>query len=430
MLHTKFSQFLHRPIYLFTHREIGSGLIMLVAAATALIWANSAWGDSYHDFWAIDIDLTIGSWQLHALTVEEFVNEALMALFFFVVGLEIKRELVTGELRTLKAAALPAIGAVGGMVFPALIYLSLNSTGEASNGWGIPIATDIAFAAGIVALLGTKVNPLLKLFLLTLAIVDDIGAIVVIALFYNDDLKLKWVLVAVGALLVIRLAKALGVWSTPFYVVIGIVVWYAALESGVHATIAGVILGLMTPAKPKITMQAAAGAVLSLNHDATEHDISMAAYLMDEARPETEKLEHHLHPFTAFLVVPFFALANAGIGISTESLSSAATSRVTYGIVLGLLVGKPLGIVLSTWIATKLGLSLPTGVRWSEFAGIGIAAGIGFTVSIFVTNLAFTDAPLLTEQAKIGVLIASALASIATVVVFVLEHRAKTNKLQ
>ncbi len=396
---------------------------MLLAAAAALFWANSPWSESYHTFWGTDIELAIGSWQLPHLTVEEFVNEALMAIFFFVVGLEIKRELVTGELKKLRTAAVPAIGALGGMVVPAVVFLALNPTGDASSGWGIPVATDIAFAVGVVALLGNRVNPLLKLFLLTLAIVDDIGAIIVIALFYSDTLQLGWILIAVAALVIMRIARTMHVWSTPFYVIVGIVVWYATLESGIHATIAGVILGLMTPATAMITMEHAVGTVSTLDEDASHNDMAMAAFLMHEARPQTEILEHHLHPVSAFLVVPLFALANAGIDITGAALGDAAGTRLAWGVILGLVVGKPVGIVLATWIATRLGFSLPKGVRWTEFIGMGMAAGIGFTVSIFVTNLAFAGAAALTDTAKIAVLFASLVASIAAVLMLLLSHK-------
>ncbi len=421
--HTRLKQFLHRPINLFADREVAGGLVMLLAATAALIWANSPWSESYHTFWSTDIELAIGNWQLHHLTAEEFVSEGLMAIFFFVVGLEIKRELVTGELRTFRAAAVPAIGALGGMVVPAAIYFALNASGEASSGWGIPVATDIAFAVGIVALLGSRVNPLLKLFLLTLAIVDDIGAILVIVLFYSDSLQVGWILIAVSALVIIRVARSLHIWSTPFYVVVGVVVWYATLESGVHATIAGVILGLMTPATAMITMKHAVGAVSTLDEDASHNDMAKAAFLVNEARPQTEILEHHLHPVSAFLVVPLFALANAGIDVSGGALSEATTSRLAWGVFLGLVVGKPLGIVLATWIATRLGFSLPRGVRWTEFIGMGMAAGIGFTVSIFVSNLAFDSGSALTDTAKTGVLFASLTASLAAVAMLILSHK-------
>ena len=423
--HTRLRHFLRRPANLFADREVASGLIMLTAAAVALFWANSPWSEAYHSLWETEIDLAIGSWQLHPLTAEAFVNEALMAIFFFVVGLEIKRELVTGELRHFKAAAVPAFAAVGGMVVPAAIFFALNTSGEAANGWGIPIATDIAFAVGVVALLGSRVNPLLKLFLLTLAIVDDIGAIIVIAVFYNDSLQFAWVLVAVGALVLMRLARSLHVWSTPFYVVVGIVVWYATLESGVHATIAGVILGLMTPAKPLITMKHAAKEIGTLSEKSSHRDMAMAAFLMSEVRPQTEILEHHLHPVSAYLVIPLFALANAGIDITGESLGDAGTSNLAWGVFLGLVVGKPLGVVAATWIATRFGFALPMGVRWPEFIGMGMAAGIGFTVSIFVTNLAFDSAPDLSDIAKTGVLFASLAASLLAVAILWLSHKLK-----
>ena len=406
------AKFVARPVLRFVDREVAGGILLLVATAIALIWVNSGWGDSYNDFWHTEIELAVGTWHLPHMSLGHFVNDALMALFFFVVGLEIKRELVTGDLSSVRAAALPAIGALGGMVVPALFYIMLNTTGEASRGWGIPMATDIAFAVGIVALLGSRVSPKIKLFLLTLAIVDDIGAIAVIAIFYSSDLSVGWLLTALIGLIAVWVLQRVRVWAIPVYVVLGLFVWYATLESGVHATIAGVALGLLTPARPLLNKRDAQQIVDALPSDANVAEVRHASFLAQESVPLTERLENMLHPFTAFMIIPVFALANAGIKLSGDTISDAAGSNITIGIILGLVVGKPVGITLFTWAATRYGFTLPEGVNWPQFIGMGFAAGIGFTVSIFVGGLAF-ESPGLTDLAKIGILVASLIAAVA-----------------
>ena len=405
------AKFVARPVLRFVDREVAGGVLLLLATTAALIWANSTWADGYHSFWHAEIELVVGPWHLPHLSVGHFVNDALMALFFFVVGLEIKRELVTGDLRSFRAAALPAIGALGGMVVPAALYFALNTAGEASRGWGITMATDIAFAVGIVALLGARVSPKIKLFLLTLAIVDDIGAIVVIAIFYTSDLSLSWLLIALAGLVGVWLLQRLRVWAIPVYAALGIFIWYATLESGVHATIAGVALGLLTPARPLLNQRDAQQIVDALPSDASVAEVRHVSFLAQESVPLTERLENMLHPFTAFLIIPIFALANAGIELSGDKISDAASSNVTLGIVLGLVVGKPLGITLFAWVATRFGFPLPEGVHWPQFIGMGFAAGIGFTVSIFVAGLAF-ESSAVTDLAKIGILIASFVAAV------------------
>ena len=372
---------------------------------------NIGWDDSYNALWHTEIELAVGTWHLPHMSLGHFVNDGLMALFFFVVGLEIKRELVTGDLRSVRAAALPVIGAMGGMVVPALFYVMLNTSGEASRGWGIPMATDIAFAIGIVALLGSRVSPKIKLFLLTLAIVDDIGAIAVIAIFYSSDLSTGWLITASVGLIAVWILQRVRVWAIPVYAVLGVFIWYATLESGVHATIAGVALGLLTPARPLLNQRDAQQIVDALPSDANVAEVRYASFLAQESVPLTERLENMLHPFTAFMIIPIFALANAGIKLSGDTISDAATSSVTLGIMLGLIVGKPLGITLFAWVATRFGLTLPEGVHWPQFIGMGFAAGIGFTVSIFVAGLAF-ETNGITDMAKIGILVASLVAAV------------------
>ncbi|MBM36139.1 MAG: Na+/H+ antiporter NhaA [Acidimicrobiaceae bacterium] len=421
------AKFVARPVLRFIDREVASGVLLLVATAVALVWVNSGWGDSYHEFWHTEIELAVGTWHLPHMSLGHFVNDALMALFFFVVGLEIKRELVTGDLSSARAAALPVIGAVGGMAVPALLYLMLNTAGEASRGWGIPMATDIAFAVGIVALLGSRVSPKIKLFLLTLAIVDDIGAIAVIAIFYTSDLSTQWLLTALAGLLVVWILQRARVWAIPVYAVLGIFVWYATLESGVHATIAGVALGLLTPARPLLNQRDAQQIVDALPSDANVAEVRHASFLAQESVPLTERLENLLHPFTAFMIIPIFALANAGIELNSDTIADAAASNVTLGILLGLVVGKPVGITLFTWVATRFGFALPDDVNWAQFTGMGLAAGIGFTVSIFVAGLAFEDHAII-DLAKIGILIASLIAAVAALLLLRYGKRAAPNE--
>ena len=288
------AKFVARPVLRFIDREVAGGILLLAATAAALVWVNSGWGDSYHSFWHTEIELAVGSWHLPHMSLGHFVNDALMALFFFVVGLEIKRELVTGDLSSMRAAALPAIGAAGGMVVPALLYFVFNTAGEASRGWGIPMATDIAFAVGIVALLGSRVSPKIKLFLLTLAIVDDIGAIAVIAIFYTSDLSTTWLLTALVGLIAVWVLQKIRVWAIPVYAVLGIFIWYATLESGVHATIAGVALGLLTPARPLLGQRDAQQIVDALPSDANVAEVRHASFLAQESVPLTERLEEQI----------------------------------------------------------------------------------------------------------------------------------------
>ncbi|MBA51471.1 MAG: Na+/H+ antiporter NhaA [Acidimicrobiaceae bacterium] len=406
------AKFVARPVLRFVDREVAGGILLLVATAIALVWVNIGWEDSYNDFWHTEIELAVGTWHLPHMSVGHFVNDGLMALFFFVVGLEIKREMVTGDLRSPRAAALPVIGAMGGMVVPALLYVMLNTSGEASRGWGIPMATDIAFAIGVVALLGSRVSPKIKLFLLTLAIVDDIGAIAVIAIFYSSDLNTGWLITASVGLIAVWILQRVRVWAIPVYAALGLFIWYATLESGVHATIAGVALGLLTPGRPLLNRRDAQQIVDALPSDANVAEVRHASFLAQESVPLTERLENMLHPFTAFMIIPIFALANAGIKLSGNTISDAATSNVTLGIMLGLVIGKPLGITLFTWFATRFGLTLPEEINWPQFIGMGFAAGIGFTVSIFVGGLAF-ESEGITDLAKIGILVASLIAAVA-----------------
>jgi len=418
------ARFVARPVLKFMNREVASSILLLVATAVALTWANSPWKGSYEDLLQADMELSIAAWHLH-LGFEHFVNDALMVLFFFVAGLEIKRELVTGELSSLRAAALPAISAAGGMVVPALLFVAFNFGGAGSGGWGIPMATDIAFAVGVVALLGSRISPKLKLFLLTLAVVDDIGAIIVIAIFYTDEMDWVWLGLAVLALVAVRALQLVKVWAVLIYVLVGLFVWYATFRSGVHATIAGVALGLLTPARPLLGERDAQAIVDCIPDDANVSEIRHAAFLVQESVPLTIRLGNLLHPFAAFLIVPLFAFTNAGLEISGSSISGAFSSKITWGVIAGLVIGKPVGITLFAWVATRFGFRLPDGMSWGQFIGMGVAAGIGFTVSIFVGGLAFDD-PELADMAKIGILTASLIASAAALIILHLTSAVKS----
>jgi NhaA family Na+:H+ antiporter len=363
----------------FVDVEVLGGLVLLVATVAALVWANVA-PHSYDDLWTTH--LTIGPTG-HSITedLQHWVNDGLMTVFFFVVVLEIKRELVRGELRDPRTASLPAIAAVGGMVLPAVLYLAVNLGGAGGKGWAIPMATDIAFAVAVLALAGPRVPPNLKLFLLTLAIVDDVGAIVVIALFYSGTIAIGWLLGAVATVGGILVLQRLGVHRVLAYVLPALVLWLCVLESGIHATIAGVVLGLLTPARPL------------------------------GGRETLEDIETRLHPWSSFLVVPLFALANAGVHLGGGRLSHALDSRVAWGIVLGLVVGKPLGIFAATTIARRLRVGrLPDGVTSAQILAAGAAAGIGFTVALFVADLSYRGARL--DEAKAAILVASTIAGV------------------
>ena len=402
----------------FLHVEASSGILLLVAAVFALIWANSQWSDSYYNFWHTDFKLVVGSYQMggesHYLTLETLVNDALMAIFFFVVGLEIKRELVSGHLKNPKAAALPVIAAIGGMVFPALIYVLFNSSGDASSGWGIPMATDIAFAVGVISLLGDRISRPLKVFLLSLAIADDIGAIIVIAIFYTSDLSLKWFIAALVIMGIIIVMRRLQIWYIPIYILFGTALWLATFESGIHATIAGVVLGLATPAKPQQTKEEGLVALEWLR-DKGENiypvDVRITAMELQESRVSVaERIQIALHPISSFIIIPIFALANAGVNMGDGLLADAVSSPVTWGIGLGLIVGKMFGITLMTWIGMKLPFtSSPSDLNFLSLLGLAATAGIGFTVSLFITNLAFDDMEII-NQSKIGILFASVIA--------------------
>ncbi|HXF72116.1 MAG TPA: Na+/H+ antiporter NhaA [Actinomycetota bacterium] len=404
-----------QPIQAFLQEESSSGVLLLASALVALAWSNSPWGASYERLWRTELAVRLGGWGITE-DLRHWVNDALMSLFFLVVGLEIKRELVTGELRDPRAAALPAIAAVGGMAVPALVYLALNPGGEAARGWGIPMATDIAFAVGVLTLAARVAPPSLKPFLLTLAIVDDIGAIVAIAVFYSDGVRWAPLLAAAGLCALLAAAWRAGMRSGPFYVGLGGLLWLAVHASGVHPTIAGVAMGLLTPAvaleRPRAVSREAHRVANATSDEPWPPDVDAPqwlelARLAREAASPLARLEAALHPWTSSVVVPLFALANAGVPLSADGLAAALSSRVTLGVLLGLVVGKTVGISLATLAAVRLGIAgLPTGARRRDVVGTAAVAGIGFTVSLFVAELAFADRGLV-DMAKVGILAAS-----------------------
>jgi len=390
------------PLQRFLHVEAASGILLLVATVAALVAANSPFAGGFLHFWETSVGFRAGGFVLeHSL--HHWINDALMAIFFFVIGLEVKREVVDGELRDLRAAALPLAAALGGMVVPAAIYLSLQHKGPAASGWGIPMATDIAFVVGCMAVLGKRVPSGLRVMLLSLAIADDIGAILVIAIGYTASIS--WIALGLGVLglvAVFALAR-LGVRRVFVYVIVGGLVWICFHESGVHATIAGVILGWLTPIRPWIGEERLHG---------IRNEGGVGGRMLEIAARESisplERLETALHPWVGFVIMPLFALANAGVKIT----AGAFLDPVALAAGAGLVIGKPLGILLLAWIAVKAGLArLPEGVGWGMVAAGGALAGIGFTMSLFIAGLAL-PADLL-DAAKVGILGASAVAGAA-----------------
>ncbi len=383
---TRLSARLAAPVQRFLAIESSSTIVLVLATIAALVWANSPWGESYVRFWHTKLGLRFAGIDAR-LSLEHWVNDGLMVIFFFLIGMELKHELVHGELSSRDRAMLPVFGALGGMLVPAAIYASLHAGGPAISGWGVPMATDIAFAVAALAVFGRRVPPGLKVFLLALAIADDLGAVTVIALFYAGELS-PLALGADAALLALAggLQRA-GVRSYFVYMLVGICVWIATLASGVHATVAGVLLGLLAPTRVEVPGSGASYSPIA-------------------------QLTEWLHPWSAYGVMPIFALANAGLVLEMGALRDPVSLRVTLAVALGLLVGKPLGITLLSWLAVRAGLAaLPTGVGWSALLGVGILGGIGFTMALFITSLAFSDEAL-AAASKLGVIAASMLAAI------------------
>jgi Na+:H+ antiporter, NhaA family len=408
---SRWSGNLARPLQHFLHTEAGSSSLLLGAAVLALVWANSPLSDAYEDLWSTNATIGIGSADITE-DLRHWVNDGLMVFFFYVVGLEIRRELTLGELRDRARAAVPAVAALAGMVVPALLDLAVNVGGEGAHGWGIVMATDIAFVLGALSLM-PAVPAQVRVFLLTLAIVDDIGAIAVIAVFYTDDIDLLALAIAVVLLAVIGLLRRVRVWRGPAYFVAGFALWAAMHESGIHPTIAGVALGLLTAVHPprRSAVERASVLTRSFRQDPSAAQARSAMLGVGAAISPNERLQEALHPWTGYVIVPLFALANAGVALGDGAIERALTSPITIGVVLGLVVGKALGISLASLLAVRLGVGgLPRGMHGRHVLGAGALAGIGFTVSLFVTDLAFEEQAL-KDEAKVGVLVASILAA-------------------
>jgi NhaA family Na+:H+ antiporter len=390
-----------RPLRDFLHRESASGILILLASLLGLIVANSPLSENYFTVLEWDFNISIGVSLLN-LSILKTINYVLMTLFFFVVGLEIKRELTSGHLSSFKNAVTPFIAAIGGMALPAGIYLIIAGDVDA-NGWGVPVATDIALAVGLLALVGTSAVASLRSFLLALAVIDDIGAILIIALVYSAGVSTSWSLLAAITVAVIYLLNKFGVKSTYVYILFGIALWYCMYKSGVHPTLAGVILGLMTPNILKEN---------SKLHDGEDNQVSVI-----------EWLEERIHPWSSFIIVPLFAFANTGVVITNDSINDAINSPIAWGIFAGLVIGKPIGVLASVFIARKINLGqYPQGAKSVDILATGSAAGIGFTVAIFIANLAFSD-PATQDLAIFAVIIASLVSAVLSVLLFKLASK-------
>jgi len=416
------------PLEEFIHRQSTSGVLLMMCAVAALIIANSHWSEAYHHILQLKFTIGVEGFQI-SKSIHHWINEGLMALFFFVVGLELKREILVGELADRKQAMLPIVAAMGGMIMPALIYIAINPQGHTFDGWGIPMATDIAFALGTLALLGHRVPKNLLTFLVAVAIVDDLGAVIVIALFYTETLNLIALFVAALLFFVLIVLNRGGVrWSLP-YILVGIILWIAMLKSGVHATLAGILLAFSLPMRPKYDPKR----FVSHIHDMVERIKSAYRHeenilLNDELRSRVHALEEgarlvqapaqilerKMHFSSAYLVIPIFALANAGIPIDWSSIGNMMTHPVSVGITAGLVLGKLLGIVGFSWIVVRIGLArLPQGLNFKHIIGAGLMGGIGFTMSIFIAELGFTNHPADLLMAKSGILVASVVAGLS-----------------
>jgi NhaA family Na+:H+ antiporter len=406
-------RYLLRPVEQFLATESASGIILIAAALAAFVWANSPWAELYGHMQHIEAGITLGSAGLH-LSLAHWVNDGLMAIFFFVVGLEIKRELLIGELAGWQRASLPVAGALGGMIVPAVIYAWLNLGQPSIVGWGVPMATDIAFAVGILALLGSRVPLALKVFLLALAIVDDLGAVLVIAIFYTSELSLMALVITSLVWLAAIAYGRSGKVRPSVFLILGLLLWYFMHASGVHPTVAGVLLALAVPlgrAHDTDTIKAELAAELGgTDFETTEVQLEHLENVIDRAQSPLHDYEHALQPWVAYAIMPIFALFNAGVTLGGEG--SGFANAVTLGAFLGLLLGKPVGITLFVALAVVSRMTrLPAGVGWAAIAGVGLLGGIGFTMALFIAMLAFGESPAL-DQAKIGVLSASVCAAV------------------
>ncbi len=409
-----------RPFHQFARRQASGGLLLLVCVILALVWANSPWHLAYERLLHEPFGVLFGEHMLR-FDLHRWINDGLMTVFFFAVGLELKREFLVGELAEPRQAMLPIAGAFGGMVVPALIYSAFNTGGDGANGWGIPMATDTAFALGALALLGARIPVGLKIFLVALAIVDDLGALVVIAVFYTTSIDLTGIAIATAFLVTLFVANRAGARRAPIYLMLGAGLWYGLLISGIHATLAGVLSALVMPARVRIVPEALAQ-VIRRSADAVEADavhgvrramdpqrfetISVLSRTLDAANSPLQRFEHMVQPWVTFAILPVFVLFNAGVAVDGSAMRTLA-SPVPLGIIVGLVFGKPAGICAASWLAVKAGLAmLPDGVSWRHVVGAAWLAGIGFTMALFISSLAFPGAGLVSE-AKLGILIGS-----------------------
>jgi NhaA family Na+:H+ antiporter len=410
------------PLREYLREEAAGGVALTAAAALALAWANSPWRAAYDALWETTLAVRLGRFAIEA-DLRHWVDDGLMTLFFLVVGLEIKRELVAGELASWRRAALPVLAAAGGMAVPAAIYAAVNAGGPGAPGWGVPMATDIAFALGVLALLGPRVPSSLKVFLLTLAVVDDLGSIAVVALFYSRGVELGTLALAAGLLVVVAALVRAGVWWLPLHVGLGLAVWLTMWHSGVSPALAGVAMGLLTPARPTALPEVARqrGGTLA-GELAADPRPPRLREMLREARGTVslaERLAHDLHPVSALVVVPLFALANAGVALEPGVLAEAGAGAVLGGVLAGRVLGKLAGITAAAWLAVRLGLATrPEGTTWGQLAGVATVAGIGFTVPLFVADLAFPDGRLL-APVKLGLVAASVVSGAAGALVLV-----------
>jgi len=421
----------------FIHSETSGSILLFGATVVALVWANSPWSASYFALWKLP--LKIGLRPLFAMDLHHWIDDGLMAVFFLVVGLEIKREIVKGELSSFRQAALPIVAALGGMVLPALLYSALNRSGTGMHGWGIPMATDIGFALGVLALLGKRIPSSLRVFMLALAIVDDVGAILVIAFFYTPQISLPALALA-GGILILLVAAAIRRAPLSVFLVVGFFFWAAILSSGVHATIAGVILGLVVPISTKLRPQDLAGNAEPLLEDfrtqllagdksSAEATLTQLDQLLADTDSIGERLERSVHPWVSFLVLPLFALASAGVALSTEQLRLAITSPIAIGIVVGLIVGKTIGITSFSFLAVKSGIAgMTDDLTWSGILGVGLLSGLGFTVALFISGLSFDDESIV-ATAKVAVLVASLAAGSFGYLYFRFTHKERNGSI-
>ncbi len=409
----------------FVHSEVMGSILLLACTIVALVWANSPWAESYFDLLHTSVGVSWGGASF-ALSLHHWINDGLMVVFFFVVGLEIKRELVVGELSSFGKAALPVMAAIGGMVVPAVLFIGVAAGGEGARGWGIPMATDIAFALGVLAIFGTRAPLGLKVFLTALAIADDLGAVAVIAIFYTESINVMALIVAAVLLALIFAAIRAGIRRRGVLYLLIIGFWLAVFSSGIHATVAGIIVAMLIPVRPRVDPEEFIDGTEARLERIKQMEVSADSLLSDreqlnlvegihrcskDALPTGLVLEHFLHPIQVWLILPLFALANAGVAIGGD-LMAVLVNPLALGIIVGLVVGKPLGIAALSWLAVKSGRgALPEGVTWGQIAGVGCLAGIGFTMSLFITDLAFDNETLI-ATAKVGILAASLVSGI------------------